>query len=412
MSPPVENLSQILLRLLAPARRVLQVGGESALGSVFCAAHPGAVWDTQSEYLTGIEGEYDTVLLNGCLDRLAEPEALLSTLRQRLNPEARLLVVAKNSGHISVVERLLLGDFTTGPKAQGRLRAFTPSSICRLLLDGGWLPNLVDQVAIGHLNQDLVERLLTAAQELGVPRPMAERNLLLSQLIFECKPAPIASSGDDLSLSAIVPLNNILQYNLNVDPSPGLREIGTEFVHIQGAPNAAASFEAGAGAASGEWLLFCHQDVYFPKGSGRALAALLGRIPMENRPGLLLGFAGLGEDALGQPTRAGLVIDRMECFSHPPTNRAISLDEFAVVLHRDSVHKIDPAMGWHLWGTDMCLKAQQMQTPNTVAIARIPIFHNSLNDYALTDSFLLSARRLKGRFPERHPIQTLCGEVL
>jgi hypothetical protein len=86
----------------------------------------------------------------------------------------------------------------------------------------------------------------------------------------------------------------------------------------------------------------------------------------------------------------------------------LSIDELAIVVARDSIHRIDSALGWHLWATDLCLT---MICTHGVfpRIVRLPVFHNSSNDYVLPTSFADAAATLRRKFPEFGPIHTLCG---
>ena len=66
---------------------------------------------------------------------------------------------------------------------------------------------------------------------------------------------------------------------------------------------------------------------------------------------------------------------------------ALSIDEFAVALHRDATVAIDATLGWHLWATDLCLQAEQQHGRAVAQILQVPLFHNSTNDYRLPPAF-------------------------
>ena len=109
--------------------------------------------------------------------------------------------------------------------------------------------------------------------------------------------------------------------------------------------------------------------------------------------------------------KAGLVIDRTTLFRHQPSAGAVSMDEFAVALHRDSDVSIDPALGWHLWATDLCLQAEQKAKRPIAQILDVPLFHNSTNAHQLPPEFHTSARVLLDKYPARQRFETLCGEL-
>jgi hypothetical protein len=103
------------------------------------------------------------------------------------------------------------------------------------------------------------------------------------------------------------------------------------------------------------------------------------------------------------------VIDRTSLFSHPPSAGAVSMDEFAVALHRDAAVKPDRSLGWHLWATDLCIQAERLAGQPIAQILDLPLFHNSTNDYQLPDAFHESGQRLLDKYPDLNSIPTLCG---
>ena len=86
--------------------------------------------------------------------------------------------------------------------------------------------------------------------------------------------------------------------------------------------------------------------------------------------------------------------------------RYVSIDELAVMMRRDSAHRVDPALGWHLWGTDLILAG-----PAPAKIVRVPLFHNSLNDGVLPPAYHVSAAYLRAKYPDAGRIDSLCGSI-
>jgi len=108
---------------------------------------------------------------------------------------------------------------------------------------------------------------------------------------------------------------------------------------------------------------------------------------------------------------AGLVIDRTARLDFPAADAALSMDEFAVAMASASVHRIDPALGWHLWATDLCLAAAGRTGGRQARIVRVPVFHNSYNDGILPAAFQRSASLLKAKYAQLPRIPTLCGVI-
>jgi hypothetical protein len=407
-----------LLQALPDARRVLEIGQpDPRLSKAYLEGHPQAQW-TRLETdprAGGVEGEYDLIVSNDTLGRFAGPAQALLALEPHLAPEARLVWAVANGAHAQVAAQLVMGDMTYQPGAlldPSRPHLFSQASAFKVLLDGGWLPALADAHSAPLLDDPVTRLLLETAQRLGAPLNTAGRNLSITQYIISGKrwparqtPAPAAK------VSVVVAVNRPLQYHLNIEASPGLKAIGAELVPITGAASAADALEQGRARAGGEWLIFCHQDVYFSEIAAWAISDALAQSQSPDMRDRLIGFAGLECDAAGASRQAGLVVDRISLFDQPASEDAITMDELAVVLHRDSPHRIDPGMGWHLWATDLVLSGWARPQRLPARIIRAPVFHNSLSDWSLPKVFEESARYLRAKHPRAGRIDTLCVSI-
>jgi hypothetical protein len=151
--------------------------------------------------------------------------------------------------------------------------------------------------------------------------------------------------------------------------------------------------------------------VYFPTGSGFALARQLGALQAAGRIADPVGFAGVETDAGNGARHAGMVVDRTALFWHRGSSGAASIDEFAVAFHRDCSLRIDAVLGWHLWATDLCLQSRQRAGRATVPILEVPLFHNSTTGFSLPEAFHVSGQRLLDKHAGVDRIPTLCGEL-
>jgi hypothetical protein len=105
-----------------------------------------------------------------------------------------------------------------------------------------------------------------------------------------------------------------------------------------------------------------------------------------------------------------MVVDRINAWDFPGTERAVSVDELCVAMHRDLRYRIDPALGWHLWATDLCLQPLVDASVGSFArIARIPLFHNSASDQTLPEAYRTSELRMVEKYPQVDVIMALCS---
>jgi len=443
MNQYYEGLNEKLFAAIPPSRKVLELGcAAGRLGERYKQLHTQTTWvgvdcnlealqqaaqrldatfqislDDQS--LDAVGNGFDCVVMGDLLEHLKQPEKLLENLARITTANASLACCVPNMGHVSVFERMLLGDLSyddNGLLDRTHLRFLSCSSLFKMLLDAGWLPTLHDSYLVGHSQPALIEKLKEAARLLSVPPATAERLLSTYQMVVRCKKrADVAGSSAGAPLSVVVPVTNETQLHLDILKSPGLAELNPQVLLCRGAKSAAEALQWGIRQSAAPWLILCHQDVYFPKGTGQAIARSLSAVPGSDASRTILGFAGLtvkqSMDEL-ELAKAGLLVDRVNLFDYPESTSAISIDEFAVVLHRDCKYRIDPRLGWHLWATDLCLQAIFDEQQRTHArVLRVPVFHNSLNDGTLPPAFYESARVLAAKYPQLGFIPTLCGNL-
>jgi SAM-dependent methyltransferase len=438
-----DGLNVKLLEAVPPqARRVLELGcANGRLGQRFKALHPDCVWhgierspeaaaaaaahldqvfvlDLDTDPLDDIGTGYDTVVIGDLLEHLTQPTRLLSRLQDLCTDDATLACCLPNMGHTSVVERLLTGDMSydeMGLLDQTHVRFYTLASATKLFLDCGWIPHLRDEYRVEPPANPLSEALLAAAGALGVPADTARRQLGSYQMILGARRwsmGILRRPAAGVPFSVVVPVTRPWQYELNIARSPGLKEVGAEVIVVQGAASAAEAYRRGAAEAKHPWILMAHQDVYFPQGSGLAITRHLAALEQAGRGLVPVGFAGIAQTEDGQGLReAGLVVDRGQRFDHGGSARAISLDELAIALHRDSPVQPDPALPWHLWATDLCLQAEALTGEPVGELLEVPLFHNSLNDYRLPESFHQAAATLLAKHGPGRRLHTLCGVI-
>jgi 2-polyprenyl-3-methyl-5-hydroxy-6-metoxy-1,4-benzoquinol methylase len=439
-----DGLNLKLLRAIpADATRILELGcANGRLGARFKSVMPQAVWhgvdasatavaqaaehldlavriDLETDELSRLEGGYDTVVIGDLLEHLSDPGRILEALYDLTTPDARIVACVPNMSHASVVERLIAGDIVydaNGLLDRTHLRFFSPSSLYKLLLDCGWLPNLVDRYDVPSHRSPFFAALIQAAGTLGIPAATAASTFSLYQMIVNARKWSMTSvlrPGPRARFGVIVPVNRPWQHALNVERSPGLAEVGAQVLAVQGATSAADAWARGAPQIDANWILIAHQDVYFPRGTGFALAAELAALEAAGRTAGPVGFAGLVRDTSmpGAVRYRGLVVDRLHLFDHGASGGAVSIDELAVGLHRHAGLRIEPSLGWHLWGTDLCLQAQQRIGRPVAELLDVPLFHNSANDATLPAAFYASAQQLLARYPDLTEVPTLCGAI-
>jgi len=430
--------------VMPAAKRVLEIGcGSGELARLVRRTRPATHWtgvgtgsapdepgldryiDLTSLSENGIDalseaGQPDLIVLRD-LSWLPRPSTLLKQLGRLLAPGGQMLLAFDNAASHGMLSKALQGDLSTGQAADGEAwphddvaypRTWTLASVYKLLLDTGWSPTLVGQLEQHPIPAPLADAITHAARLAGSPAGSGDLARKITTPIVRCsRPFDSAPRLSGAALfDVLVPTNHDTQHRLNVRQSPGLSEVGARVLTCRNAPNPAVALDASRRYLSKDWVLISHQDVYFPTGFGEQLNAALQSIPSAAARQTILGFIGIGVNANRQPAPAGHVIDRLHQADHPASEAGLSLDELAIVIHRDSLLRIDPTLGWHLWATDLCL--QGVSGHQTLArVLRLPVFHNSHTGWTLPASFADSAERLVAKHSWMSPIHTLCGTI-
>lgn len=356
---------------------------------------------------------YDVIVIGDLLEHMINPEEIINDIHKVGVHNAQIIMCIPNMCSMQVIEKMILGDLTyddMGLLDKTHLRFFSQPSIFKLILDCGFLPELIDSYNIQLSDSKFLQHIIQAASSLGMPNQTFINNLQRYQLIIRAFKNEKYEKRfkNDNGLSVIVPVTSEQQFNENIMKSPGLNEINAEIIKIYNATSAADAFTKGKAIAKYEWMLFVHQDVYIPKGQGNNIVNNLDKIKEAS----VVGFAGLEIDTGNFIKKSGYVVDRTNFFNnHNGFGSVISLDEFAIIINKNSMVEIDPALGWHTWATDLCLQAYLRDDVKNAVIIAAVLFHNSWNDYVLDESYIESAKILKNKYPLINRIETLCGTI-
>jgi hypothetical protein len=183
------------------------------------------------------------------------------------------------------------------------------------------------------------------------------------------------------------------------------------------AGSAAQAFNStldGIGAGDGStWLAWVHQDVFLPgdwdKDFLRALRTAQQAMPQ-------LAVAGVYGIASGPvpALRAGHVLDRGTLRREPAALpcRVDSLDELLFAVRVDTQLKLDPALGFDFYGTDIVLQAQA----RGLAAAALDAYCEHWSDTPLGASIpsgmaqriLRNGRAFEAKWSHRFPLETPC----
>lgn len=367
--------------------------------------------------------QFDQVILPR-LDNLFIDDRMLSLLLASIHrftpPDTRLIAFSPNRIHYKPVNVPSI-EHILGSRASGKEVGFSWEELAKLLLNAGWLPDLVHGNYVEPQDSRSNLALLNVLLSQGVSHEIVRLLLgyrdywTVSVKIPSDHSSTIASSAPFAPISVIVPVTRPWQAQSQVLASPGLQELSAEIIIVQQATNAADAFQRGSQQAKFPWRLMLHQDAFLPRGSGRLLAAAIDSFDRSARPIRQAGFFGLIEVPEIKPALcdySGTMLDRTRSYNFPSQSNVCSLDEFAILLHAESLLHLDAELGWHLWATDLCLQSRLTSPTTLLPTLNVPIFHNTVSAYEVPREFYLSAVKLLAKYPQLTDIPTVCGNLV
>jgi SAM-dependent methyltransferase len=434
----------------ATARRILEVGcGEGNLGARLKNAHPERTvfgierepaiasraskqldevftLDVQAEDPPIESGTIDCIVYGDVLEHLLAPDEILTRYRKFLSPEGTILCSIPNVQHHSLLEALLKGDFqytSEGLLDATHLRFFTYSTIVKLLLDCGFAPSLVDVIRV-PCPQAFLEALDPLRAYLGLDRARTQQCLSAYQYIVQGTPVPYLGSAqvnecvpestppgtDEKPLSLVVCVSNEATFRANLLSSPCLADGSPhEVLPIRGCRSAAEGLCQGLARARHPLVVWAHQDVYLPRGwparfwhQYHLAQKIYGKIGVAG----VYGVAGRN----GALTRAGFVMDRNRLLKEkePLPASVDTLDELLLAIPKGVPLNFDPRLGFHFYGADICLAAQE-QGLAVVALDAL-CFHNSPHT-GLPPDFFQSGQAFSAKWARLLPLATPCVRI-
>jgi Glycosyltransferase like family len=185
-----------------------------------------------------------------------------------------------------------------------------------------------------------------------------------------------------------------------------------ELITVHDCPSAAHGLNVGIDRAKHAWIVGLHQDVVLPRGWDRIVLDQLAEAEKRFGPIGVAGVYGVGHVIEGPgrslcAQRIGHVVDRGRILDDGPPlpARVAALDELLLIVPRGTPLRFDPALGFHLYGADICLQAAERGLA-VVAIEAL-CYHNS-KSLGLPPEFFRSAEVFARKWAHRLPVATPC----
>jgi hypothetical protein len=174
-------------------------------------------------------------------------------------------------------------------------------------------------------------------------------------------------------------------------------------------PSAAKAYNEAIDRADNDLIVFAHQDMVFPETWPAQLERALTYLEASGSPWGVLGCFGVAHDGAGR----GWTYHPTQGMMGGPFNFPKSvqtLDEIVLILRRSSGLRFDIHLPhFHLYGTDICLRAEKMGMKN-YAVSAFCV-HNGTYYPLLPEEFYESYRYIRKAWKDSLPLYTSCGTI-
>ena len=225
----------------------------------------------------------------------------------------------------------------------------------------------------------------------------------------------MTSSGDDLLFVSGISRLDVARDCLLA--SPCLQSGGRPLIMRWNASSAADAFNAVLDSKPAQrWVVWVHQDVRLPLGWDSLFLAAIERAQARWSQLAVVGVYGV-VGAGSNARRVGHVIDRGNLLKEPhETPCAVdSMDELLFAVRGDTSLRLDPALGFDLYATDLVLQAQTAGLTSVVVDACCEHWSDTPTDGQVSASL---ARRVAAsggvfetKWQHRLPVSTPCFDV-
>ncbi len=203
-----------------------------------------------------------------------------------------------------------------------------------------------------------------------------------------------------------VAVNDSLVLEQNLAASPVLADGTWTLLPITGATSAAKAYNSVLEQVTEPFVLLAHQDVYLPSGFEHRLASSIRLIEQMDPNWAVIGVIGLDDSGCVTGTVWSNGLQREVGSKISNMQRVTTIDELLIVVRSGSGLRFDEKLpGFHLYGTDIVLMAQEQRLNSYVVDA--PVIHNSRAIRWLDASYAAGYRYMQQKWAHRLPVSTL-----
>lgn len=209
-----------------------------------------------------------------------------------------------------------------------------------------------------------------------------------------------------VSISIVAAVNDDEVLLRNLLRSPLIEGGRAEVLLFRNCSSASIAYNAGLDTASGDIVVFVHQDVYIPRNWEAHLNSAIEKLQVIDPNWAVLGAFGIGKTGkrIGRVWSSGLCQYLGQPLVEPAP--AVTIDELMIIVRQGSRIRFDEGLpSFHLYGTDIIQIAAAFGLRSYVG--DLPVVHNSRPVRSLRGGFALSYRYMRQKWKAQLPLQTL-----
>lgn len=212
------------------------------------------------------------------------------------------------------------------------------------------------------------------------------------------------------SFSVVAAVNDTQILNQNLMRSPMIVSGKVPVLTEEGCSSAGVAYNKGMRRASSDYVIFAHQDVYFPLGWEQRLIRAIRQLEEDNAPWGALGVFGINSkrEVVGRVWCSANREEFGETFDTP--QKIVSLDEIVIVLKRSTTDQFDEDLpGFHFYGTDVILNLRKQGLQGYVFHG--PIIHNTKTVMHLSGGYSKCYKYMQRKWADQLPLVTCVNDV-
>jgi hypothetical protein len=191
--------------------------------------------------------------------------------------------------------------------------------------------------------------------------------------------------------------------------SPGITG-ATPIIQKRGCSSAAEAYNTAIEESQADFLVFVHQDMYFPEGWIQRVGQAIEIINRTDRNWGVVGVWGVDENGESKGHVFCTASMRLLGQGWEGGREVVALDEIVLILRKSSGLRFDEELGgFHMYGADICLEAAR-RGMKCYAISAFCV-HNS-NTYRLFPfAFWKGYMKMRRKWRFHLPVCTTCIEI-